>query len=122
MPLMPGEPDSSACVSIVMPAHNAAQTIAESIDSVIHQTYPRWELVVVDDGSIDETASIVDALSAEEPRIRRISQPRGGVSSARNLGTESARYDWLLYLDADDWLAANHLEKMTAVLAANPDF
>jgi len=114
------EPGVSDWVSIVMPAHNAAPTIAETIDSVIRQTSPHWELIVVDDGSTDNTAAIVDALAAKDGRIQRISQPKGGVSSARNLGTALAQYEWVLYLDADDWLAETHLEKMTAVLVADP--
>lgn len=111
---------TSVSVSIVMPAHNAAHTIAASIDSVVHQISPYWELIVVDDGSVDETAAIVDARIAQDARIRRISQPNGGVSSARNLGTASARYDWLMYLDADDLLEDTYLERMTAVLVADP--
>jgi peptidoglycan/xylan/chitin deacetylase (PgdA/CDA1 family) len=107
-------------VSIVMPAHNAGATINDSIDSVVRQIFQRWELIVVDDGSRDDTAAKVDRRAAQDPRIRRISQPKGGVSSARNLGTASAHYHWTLYLDADDWLAPTHLQRMTDALAANP--
>jgi glycosyltransferase involved in cell wall biosynthesis len=104
-----------------MPAHNAAATIAESIESVTGQTSPHWELIVVDDGSTDATAAIVDRFAAEDPRIRRVHEPsQGGVSHARNQGTFSARFEWILYLDADDWLVSTYLEKMTAALAQNP--
>jgi peptidoglycan/xylan/chitin deacetylase (PgdA/CDA1 family) len=108
-------------VSIVMPAHNAAATIGESIQSVLSQTSPHWELVIVDDGSVDATGAVVDQAAARDSRIRSIRQPQqSGVSNARNLGTSSACFDWVLYLDADDWLAPTHLEKMTTVLAQNP--
>src|SRR5262245_5644665 len=120
MALISADPGGPVRVSIVMPARNAAPTIAESLDSVIHQTFRSWELIVVDDGSNDDTAAIVDARAARDRRIRRISQPCGGVSCARNVGTAAARHAWTLYLDADDWLAATHLERMTAVLDADP--
>lgn len=74
MPFTPGAPDDSHWVSIVMPAHNAAETIAESIDSVVHQACAYWELIVVDDGSVDDTAAIVDARTSQDGRIRRIAR------------------------------------------------
>ncbi|MAT98008.1 MAG: hypothetical protein CL608_12755 [Anaerolineaceae bacterium] len=103
-------------VSIVMPAYNAAATIGAAIESVLAQTMPHWELIVVDDGSMDETAAIVQRYAQQDGRIHLWQQANAGGSAARNKGIGQARHEWLLFLDADDWLLPAHLEKMTAAL------
>jgi peptidoglycan/xylan/chitin deacetylase (PgdA/CDA1 family) len=107
-------------VSVVMPAHNAAETIRESLESVLAQTCPQWEVVAVDDGSSDSTAAVVEDIAAREPRVRLVRRERGGVSAARNAGIAEARFDWLLFLDADDWLVPQYLERMTSKIASDP--
>ena len=97
-------------VSIIIPAHNAASTIKDALHSVLEQSLPYWEAIVIDDGSSDETAAIVAAHAANEPRFRLLRQQKGGVSVARNVGINAARHEWLLFLDADDWLEPRHLE------------
>lgn len=106
-------------VSIVIPAYNAAETITETLASVQAQTLPNWEAIVVDDGSSDETVALANQFAAKDSRIRIISQPNQGVSAARNTGIGLTNFDWLLFLDADDWLSPQHLERMTTVLAAD---
>jgi peptidoglycan/xylan/chitin deacetylase (PgdA/CDA1 family) len=106
-------------VSIVIPAHNAAETIAETLDSLCAQTFSDWEAIVVDDGSSDGTRDVAAGYAAREPRIRLIGQPQQGVSAARNAGVGLARCDWLLFLDADDWVLPEHLERMAGALAAD---
>jgi hypothetical protein len=106
-------------VSIIIPAYNAADTLAETIEAILAQTYPHWEAIVVDDGSTDDTARIAQAFATQDDRIRLISQPNGNVCVARNTGIRAARFDWLLFNDADDWIAPTHLEKMTAVLVGD---
>lgn len=93
-------------VSVIMPAFNAAQTIEASILSVIGQSHDDWELVIVDDGSNDETREIASRLSAMDSRISVIGiASNGGVARARNLGLEAARGRFIAFLDADDvWL------------------
>jgi peptidoglycan/xylan/chitin deacetylase (PgdA/CDA1 family) len=108
-------------VSIIIPAHDAAETIAETLESLLAQTYSGWEAIVVDDGSSDETAAIAASFAERDARIRVISQPQGGVSDARNAGIALARYAWLLFLDADDWLLPQHLKRMTNALISDPD-
>ena len=108
-------------ISVIIPAWNAAETIAETLESLLAQTYSSWEAIVVDDGSSDETAAIAASFAERDARIRVISQPQGGVSAARNAGIALARYDWLLFLDADDWILPQHLERMTDALMSNPD-
>jgi hypothetical protein len=108
-------------ISVIVPAFNAAATLAETLDSVIAQTYPDWELLVVDDGSSDATGEIAEEYGRRDPRIRVISQANGGESAARNAGIAQACYEWLVFLDSDDWIAPTHLQKLIAELAAHPD-
>jgi peptidoglycan/xylan/chitin deacetylase (PgdA/CDA1 family) len=108
-------------VSVVIPAHNAAATIAETIESLRDQTCPNWEAIVVDDGSRDETATIAARFAERDARIRIVNQPQMGVSAARNTGISLAHFDWLLFLDADDWLLPPHLERLTGALISDSD-
>lgn len=106
--------------SVVIPAHNAAPFIADAIESVRRQTRAAWELVVVDDASTDETAATVRAL--EEPRLTLLAQERNrGVSAARNRGLAAASGEYVLFLDADDWLMPDALERLIGALAAHPE-
>jgi hypothetical protein len=107
-------------VSVIMPAYNAAATISESLECLLSQTSPDWEALVVDDGSTDRTKAIADSFAARDGRIRVITRCNGGEGAARNHGIANARYSWLLFLDADDWIAPSHLEILTAELRANP--
>jgi glycosyltransferase involved in cell wall biosynthesis len=86
-------------VSVVIPAYNSAAFIGEAIDSALAQDYPNIEVIVVNDGSTDGTAAILDAYGA---RIRLLSQPNKGCAAARNLGVKNARGVYVAFLDADD--------------------
>lgn len=87
-------------VSVIIPAYNAGQRITRAITSVLNQTVPVLEIIVVDDGSTDDTVEVVSRFGAP---VRVISKPNGGPASARNLGAAQARGEWLAMLDADDW-------------------
>lgn len=89
-------------VSVVMPAYNASRFIAESIQSVQNQTYTNWELIIVDDGSTDNTYEIAANFAAADKRIKIKQQKNSGVSSARNLALDCARGGYIAFLDADD--------------------
>ena len=91
-------------VSVIIPAYNAVETIADTLESLIAQTYPHWEAIVVNDGSSDATDEITREFVERDARIRMITQPNGGEGAARNTGIAQAQYDWLLFLDADDWI------------------
>ncbi len=106
-------------VSIVIPAYNAAETIAETLASIQCQTMTNWEAIVVNDGSNDETEAIVKKIAEQDSKICLISQRNQGVSAARNTGISHAQYNWLAFLDADDWFAPQYLERMNAALAAD---
>lgn len=99
-----------------MPAYNAGRYVAEAIRSVLEQTYAEWELVVVDDGSTDDTARIVRELSARETRIRYVSRQNGGQAAARNTGIRISRGPLVAFLDADDLWVKEKLELQVKVL------
>lgn len=106
-------------VSVVMPAKNAAAYIGEAIASVLTQGNRLHELIVVDDGSSDETIAIVRGF--DDPKIRLLTNAGTGVSSARNAGARSATADWLMFLDADDRLRVNALEILVGAATLRPD-
>jgi peptidoglycan/xylan/chitin deacetylase (PgdA/CDA1 family)/SAM-dependent methyltransferase len=117
----PSRPVVRPGVSVIIAAHNAEQTVGETLDCLLHQTHARWEGLVVDDGSGDATADIATRFAARDDRIRLISQPRRGESGARNTGIEHARFEWLLFLDSDDWLRPGALERLGDAALAAPD-
>lgn len=106
--------------SVVVPARNAVDTIARSLDCLINQTDANWEAVVIDDGSTDGTAGLVSDFAARDRRIRCLTQSAGGVSAARNAGLRAAQGRRVLFLDADDWLAVEFLDRMNAALDGRP--
>ncbi|HEY8748521.1 MAG TPA: glycosyltransferase [Tepidisphaeraceae bacterium] len=108
-------------VSVAIPLYNAAPYVAQSIRSVLQQTFTDFELIVVDDGSTDGSADIVERVAAGDSRLRLIRQANVGVSAASNRATELARGEFLARVDADDICLPERLEKQVAYLRANPD-
>jgi glycosyltransferase involved in cell wall biosynthesis len=106
-------------VSVVIPAYDAADTIADTLESLLAQTHRGWEAIVVDDGSRDATATVVEAFTKRDARIRMVRQANAGEAGARNTGIAAAQSDWLLFLDSDDWIAPQYLERMTGALSAD---
>ncbi|WP_045011343.1 glycosyltransferase [Bradyrhizobium sp. LTSP849] len=104
-------------VSVVIPAKNAAAYIGEAIDSALTQNGVD-EIIVVDDGSSDDTIALVQAI--RDPRLRLMMNDAAGVSAARNLGARSARGDWLIFLDADDRLRPDAVTTLLAAAEAAP--
>ena len=102
-------------VSVIMPAYNAEATIQASIDSVLDQTFPNWELLVIDDGSQDATPLIAKDAADKDPRVRLIANECNmGVAATRNNGIAHAQGQWIAFLDSDDlW----HKDKLTKQLA-----
>jgi peptidoglycan/xylan/chitin deacetylase (PgdA/CDA1 family) len=107
-------------VSVIIPARDAADTIAETFRSLREQTHADWEAIVIDDGSSDATADITRRAADADPRFRLITGDATGVSAARNKGLLHASADWILFLDADDWILPTHLEKLTECLRQDP--
>jgi glycosyltransferase involved in cell wall biosynthesis len=105
-------------VSIVMPAYNSACFIREALDSCLQQTYSHIEILVIDDGSTDNTAAIVESYGRA---VRLIQQPNKGPAIARNKGIEHARGRFIKFCDADDILYPNHIEVVLNTFARHPD-
>ncbi len=105
-------------VSVIIPAYNRAQALKKAIDSVLSQTYEDFELLVVDDGSTDNTRKIVENCKKQ---VRYIFQQNQGVSSARNLGIYSTSGEYVAFLDSDDLWLPEKLEQQVAVMSQQPD-
>lgn len=112
---------SNISISVVIPVYNGEETLSETIASLQKQTYPNWEAIIVDDGSSDQTIAVAEKLAQKDSRVRVISQANQGVSGARNTGIQASRYDWLLFLDADDTIAPVLLERFVEQLRENPE-
>ena len=104
--------NSQPSVSVVMPAYNAEKYIEESITSVINQTYTNWELIVIDDGSKDNTAEIVKQFAEKDKRITLyLNEKNMGVAKTRNRGFDMAKGEYIALLDSDDIWLPEKLEK-----------
>jgi glycosyltransferase involved in cell wall biosynthesis len=108
--------------SIVIAAFNAEDTLAQAIDSLIGQTMRDWDAIVVDDGSDDRTQAIAASAAAGDSRIRVVSQPNTGTAAARNAGAAETSGDWLLFVDADDLLYSDYLERMSDFMSRHPGY
>lgn len=97
-------------ISIILPCYNCQDYVGRAIDSVIGQSFADWELLIVDDGSTDQSPEIIRQHAADDPRIRVFTQQNGGVSKARNLALANARGDYVALLDSDDWLPPKSLQ------------
>jgi glycosyltransferase involved in cell wall biosynthesis len=104
-------------VSVVIPAYNAASTLGECLASVFAQGYPALEIIVVDDGSQDETASVVAGYG---DRVRYLHQPNGGLSAARNAGHMAAKGELVAWLDADDMCLPDRIALQAEYLSSHP--
>lgn len=98
-------------VTIIVPAYNAEAYLDSCVSSIFSQSESDWELLLVDDGSTDETGAICERYSAQDSRIRTIHRKHSGVSAARNVGIDEAQGDYLTFLDADDVFAPTFLEE-----------
>lgn len=103
-------------LSIIIPAYNAERYIERTINSVIQQSYKQIQIIIVNDGSEDKTADILDEFTKRDNRIEIVHKENGGLSSARNIGMEKARGEYLFFLDSDDWLESNYLETAMKIL------
>lgn len=109
----------SPLVSIVIPTYNYGHGVAEAIDCSLRQTYPNVEVIVVDDGSLDNTR---DVLAKYGNSIKAIYKPNGGVSTARNAGFEISRGEYLLFLDSDDLIPPDKVAKLVSKIESQPDW
>ncbi len=103
-------------VSIITPMYNGKRFIGQTIDSVLSQTYPNWEMIVIDDGSKDGSGMVVNEYILRDSRIQMISQENGGSASARNNGIRRARGQYIALLDADDTWNSDFLQKQLKLM------
>ena len=108
-------------VSVIMPAFDAERYLHTAVDSVLRQTYTDLELLIVDDGSSDETAPIARWYAARDPRVRVLQQPNAGPGPARNMGFRAAQGRYLAFLDSDDEWDDMFLAEHVAILDRRPD-
>lgn len=102
-------------VSVIVPVYNVAPYLARCVDALMGQTYENLEILLVDDGSSDGSAGIIDAYAQREPRVRALHQPcNQGVSAARNRGLDACTGDWVCFCDGDDWYLPEFVEKLRA--------
>ena len=103
-------------VSIIIPVYNTEQYLPRCIDSILGQSFTDFELLLIDDGSTDGSAKICDAYAEKDSRIRVLHKENGGVSSARNLGLNEAKGEWVVFVDSDDWISDNCIKLLTEPL------
>ena len=103
-------------ISIIIPVYNVEQYIKNCLESVINQTYDNWEIILIDDGSTDNSKAIYENIAIKNDKIKIFKQTNKGVSAARNLGIEKAQGDYIVFLDADDWIEKKFLERMLEVI------
>lgn len=113
-------PAAHATVSVIIPAHNAEPYLRETIECVRGQTWPRKEIILVDDKSTDATRAVAEELDVPEMKVVTTPPDRSGASAARNVGLENAAGDYVQYLDADDLLSREKIEAQIRLLETQP--
>ena len=109
----------NALISICIPAHNASKYIEETLNSILGQSYSNFEIIIVNDGSSDNTSQIVESI--HDKRISIISVKKGGASRARNVAYQKAQGDFIVFMDSDDLISENFLEAQLKLINHNTD-
>ena len=100
-------------ISVIIPVYNAERYLPTCIESLLVQTMPDFELLLINDGSTDNSKAVCDRYAAQDRRIRVFDSPNRGVSAARNLGLDQARGEFVVFVDSDDWVVPEHLQQFT---------
>lgn len=108
-------------ISIITPVYNASKYLQRCVESILVQEYTNFELLLINDGSTDDSGDICDRFAQNEKRIKVIHKQNGGVSKARNQGLSLAKGDYVTFVDSDDWVEASWLKDVSTVIAKNPD-
>jgi glycosyltransferase involved in cell wall biosynthesis len=103
-------------VSVIVPCYNQARYLAQAVESVMHQTLDQWEVIIVNDGSNDNTREVATAFAQADPRVHYVEQGNRGVSAARNRGLDLAKGRYIQFLDSDDFIAPTKLEVQVGLL------
>ena len=108
-------------ISVIVPVYNAEKYLHRCIDSILAQTFTDFELLLINDGSKDDSGKICDEYAAKDVRVRVFHKENGGASSARNMGLENAKGEWITFVDSDDTLLQNALEVLYESLVSSVD-
>ena len=108
-------------ISVIVPVYNTEQYLPRCLDSILSQSFTDFELLLIDDGSTDDSGAICDAYVEKDDRIRVFHKENGGVSSARNLGLKEAKGEWICFVDSDDELLAGGLQTMVDGISEEVD-
>lgn len=111
--------NTTPIVSVVVPVYNSAKYLSECIDSILAQTFKNIEIILINDGSTDCSASICDKYSLKHPNIKVVHKDNGGASSARNRGIDIARGVYIMFVDSDDTIVANMVENLYEIIIDN---
>ena len=109
-------------ISIIVPVYNRISSLEKCIDSIQNQTWTDWELLLIDDGSTDGSEQLCDIFSSKDARIRVFHKPNSGVSSARNIGLDHAKGEYVMFCDSDDWVEPEWCEQLYLAAKENPGF
>jgi glycosyltransferase involved in cell wall biosynthesis len=109
----------SPLISIIIPIYNAERYLHQCIGSILDQTYQNIEIILVNDGSLDQCPTICDEYAAQDDRVTVIHKENGGVSSARNAGIAAAKGEWISFVDADDWIEPDMIELLLSATIQN---
>ncbi len=99
----------SPTISVIVPVYNAESTLQRCVDSILAQTFEDFELILINDGSKDQSGDICDEYAAKDSRVKVIHKPNGGVSSARNAGLRIAHGEYIAFIDSDDYIDNDYL-------------
>lgn len=102
--------------SFIIPVYNVSAYLPKCLDSILRQNIDDWEAILIDDGSVDNSGKICDEYAAKDDRFKVFHKANGGVSSARNVGLENARGEWIWFVDSDDWIENNALSTLFDVI------
>ena len=111
--------DDDLLISVIIPVYNAENYLEQCLNSIKNQTYKNFEVIIVNDGSKDNTEVICKRFSEDDSRFRYFSKENGGVSSARNFGLDNANSHYITFIDGDDWVEHNHLEILMDAIIKN---
>lgn len=107
-------------ISVIIPVYNCIRTLDKCIEAICAQTIEDWELLLVDDGSTDGSDRLCDRFASEDARIHAFHKPNGGVSSARNMGLDHAKGEYVMFCDSDDWVEPEWCEQLYLAEIENP--
>lgn len=109
-------------ISVIVPVYNVEQYLVQCVDSILNQEYENFELLLVDDGSTDKSGDICDVYGKRDKRVRVFHKKNGGVSSARNVGLDNTKGEWIAFVDSDDIVTPNYLSGLYSDVRSDVDW